>query len=73
MQDKLELLRDRFGHQYMDVLSENGEPEINIAETATEFVVTANLPGFERNDVELRVTDETLRVEPNGSQQSPPT
>lgn len=36
---------------------------IDLVEHDDEFVVTVDLPGFERDDVELRVTDHTLRIE----------
>lgn len=36
---------------------------IDLAETDGEFVVTADLPGFDSDDVDIRVTDHTLQVE----------
>jgi len=36
---------------------------IDLVEEDDEFVVTADLPGFERDDVEIQVTDHTLRIE----------
>ncbi|WP_144905589.1 archaeal heat shock protein Hsp14 [Halobellus captivus] len=36
---------------------------VDIVEHDEEFVVTVDLPGFEREDVEVNVTDHTLRIE----------
>lgn len=39
------------------------EMPVDLVEHDTEFVVTVDLPGFEKRDVEIRVTDHTLHVE----------
>ncbi|MFB6142830.1 MAG: Hsp20/alpha crystallin family protein [Halorientalis sp.] len=36
---------------------------VDLVERDDEFVVTVDLPGFERDDVSIRVTDHTLRIE----------
>lgn len=36
---------------------------IDLVERGDEFVVTVDLPGFERDDVDVRVTGRTLRIE----------
>ncbi|WP_049986146.1 Hsp20/alpha crystallin family protein [Halobellus rufus] len=36
---------------------------VDVIEHDDEFVVTVDLPGFEREDVALNVTDHTLRIE----------
>lgn len=36
---------------------------IDLSEQAEEFVVTAELPGFDRDEIELRLTDQTLWIE----------
>jgi len=36
---------------------------VDLLERDDEFVVTADLPGFERDDIDIRVTDHTLRIE----------
>ncbi len=43
--------------------AELGSMAIDLVEHDDEFVVTADLPGFERDDVDIRVTDHTLRIE----------
>ncbi|MDG5777076.1 archaeal heat shock protein Hsp14 [Haloarculaceae archaeon H-GB11] len=45
-------------------LASGGESmAIDLVEHDDEFVVTADLPGFEREDVEIRMTDHTLRID----------
>jgi len=36
---------------------------IDLADRDDEFVLTAELPGFEKDDIDVRVTDSTLRLE----------
>jgi HSP20 family protein len=36
---------------------------IDLVDRDGEFVATVDLPGFERDDVDVRVTDHTLRIE----------
>ena len=36
---------------------------IDLVERDEEFVATVDLPGFERDDVDIRVTDHTLRID----------
>jgi HSP20 family protein len=43
--------------------SESEPMAIDLVEHDDEFVVTADLPGFERGDVEIQVTDRTVRIE----------
>ncbi|WP_254829960.1 Hsp20/alpha crystallin family protein [Haloglomus salinum] len=43
--------------------AELDEMAIDLVERDDEFVVTVDLPGFERDDIEVTVTDHTLRIE----------
>jgi len=43
--------------------SESGSMAIDLVEHDGEFVATVDLPGFEREDVDLRVSDHTLHLE----------
>lgn len=43
--------------------SEFGSMAIDFVDRGDEFVVTVDMPGFEREDIEIRVTDRTLRIE----------
>ena len=42
--------------------SEVGSMAVDLVEHDDEFVVTVDLPGFEREDVTIEVTDQTLRI-----------
>ena len=74
--EELERLFERMSRQFNDATrtweeegpfggwrTEMESVSIDLAETDDEFVVTADLPGFERDDVDIRVTDHTLRIE----------
>ncbi|WP_336036972.1 Hsp20/alpha crystallin family protein [Halobacterium yunchengense] len=43
--------------------SEFEEMAVDVVEHDDEFVVAVDLPGFEKDDVDIRVTDHTLRIE----------
>jgi len=74
--EELERLFDRMSRQFDDATRtwEEESPfgrwssamesmAIDLVEADDEFVVTADLPGFERDEVEIEVTDHTLRIE----------
>jgi HSP20 family protein len=74
--EELERLFERMSRQFDDATrtweaegpfggwrTEMESVSIDLADTDDEFVVTADLPGFERDDVDIRVTDHTLRIE----------
>lgn len=42
---------------------EFGAMAMDLVDRDEEFVVTVDMPGYEREDVEIRVTDHTLRIE----------
>lgn len=39
-----------------------GRTSVDLSETDDAFIVTADLPGFERDDIEVRVRDTTLHL-----------
>ncbi|MFB6137131.1 MAG: Hsp20/alpha crystallin family protein [Halobacteriaceae archaeon] len=39
------------------------ETAVDVAESEEEFTITMDLPGFEREDISVRLTDHTLHVE----------
>ena len=74
--EELEQLFDRLNRQFGDV-SRSWEPvspfgrwsaaidgaAVDLLERDEEFEATVDLPGFERDDVDVRVTDHMLRIE----------
>ncbi|MDG6911741.1 MAG: Hsp20/alpha crystallin family protein, partial [Nitrososphaerota archaeon] len=42
--------------------AELGEPSIDIQDRGDHYVVTAELPGFDKKDVEVSVSDNTLEL-----------
>jgi len=74
--EELERLFERMSRQFEDAsrmwggeepfawaTSELESMAVDLVEHDDEFVATVDLPGFERDDVEIRVTDHTLRIE----------
>lgn len=74
--EEFERLVERMGRQFDDVsrswetegpfgrwTSEAESMAIDLVDRDGEFVATVDLPGFERDDVEIKVTDHTLRIE----------
>ncbi|QSG06686.1 Hsp20/alpha crystallin family protein [Halapricum desulfuricans] len=73
--EELERLFERMSRQ-LEESSRKWEPEgalsrwagfeemaIDLVERGDEFAVTVDLPGFERDDVEIEVTDHTLHID----------
>lgn len=46
------------------------EMPVDLAEQDEEFIVTVDLPGFDKDDVDVRVTDHTLRIEAEHEEQT---
>jgi HSP20 family protein len=74
--EELERLLERMSRQFDDAshvwetdnpfdrwTSESEPMATDLIEHDDEFVVTVDLPGFTREDVDIRVTDHTLRIE----------
>lgn len=74
--EELERLFDRMGEQFDEasrgwesdgplgrMLSTAGPMAIDLVDRDDEFVATVDLPGFEHDDVDVRVTDHTLRID----------
>jgi len=45
-----------------DMISSNWAPAVDIYETANELVLTAEVPGIEEKDIEIKVEDNTLSL-----------
>ncbi|MFC6719491.1 Hsp20/alpha crystallin family protein [Natrialbaceae archaeon GCM10025810] len=68
--DELEEMIDRIGRQVEEgMIGGNtgfpvpGSVAVDVADTGGEFVVTADLPGYDTDDIDLTLTDGTLRLE----------
>jgi len=69
--EEIEELFDRMSRQFEDLGREveselpavvGGEPRVDVAETDDEVRVTADLPGFERDDIEVTVDETALTI-----------
>ena len=66
--DELEEMVDRIGRQVEEGmvgggLQVPGSVPVDVVDTGEEYVVTADLPGYETDDIELTLTEGTLRLE----------
>lgn len=76
--DEIERLFDRMGQQFEDASQQwegltpqrmsSRTASIDVADRGDEFFVTAELPGFEPDDVDLRVVDQTLYLDAERSE-----
>jgi HSP20 family protein len=64
--DEIERMFDRMSDQFEDVGSveeiEAGTISVDVAENDDEVTVTADLPGYDRDDIELAVRDGRLTI-----------
>lgn len=67
--DEIERLFDRMSEQFQDVEEWSaiesawpGRLKVDVAEFDGSFEVTADLPGFETDDIEVELVDEQLRI-----------
>ncbi|MFB6304039.1 MAG: Hsp20/alpha crystallin family protein [Haloferacaceae archaeon] len=58
----LEEAEEEFSRTWRRRDGELGTAAVDVAEEEDEFVVTCDLPGFDEDDIELRVTDHTLHL-----------
>ncbi|NGM68911.1 Hsp20/alpha crystallin family protein [Natronolimnobius sp. AArcel1] len=68
--DEIEDMLDRVSRQVEEGVASGGlqvpgSVAVDVADTADEFVVTADLPGYETDDIELTLSEGTLRLEAN--------
>ena len=67
--DDLEELIDRMRREFesatggLERIESLGGPAIDVVERDDEYVVTVDLPGFTREEIDVRLADNTLRVE----------
>ncbi|WP_209309438.1 Hsp20/alpha crystallin family protein [Haloarcula amylovorans] len=63
MSRQFEEAAQRWGSGFETWSTEMALPQIDLVDADDEFVVTADLPGFEKDDVEVYITDQTLTIE----------
>ncbi|WP_435102688.1 Hsp20/alpha crystallin family protein [Halarchaeum sp. P4] len=76
--DDIDRLFDRLNRQFEEASQmfegEQGGPfggfAVDVEETDEEFVVTVDLPGFEKEDVDVRVQDQTLAISAEHTEES---
>lgn len=66
--DELEEMLDRVSRQVEEGMTAGGlqapgSVPVDVADTGEEYVVTADLPGYGTDDIELTLSDGTLRLE----------
>jgi HSP20 family protein len=67
--DELEELLDRISQQVEEGMAQGsgfpvpGQVDVDVADAGDEYVVTADVPGYETGDIELTFSDGTLRIE----------
>lgn len=71
---------DRLSEQFEGEFGREGEAEaeapwrgsisVDVSETDNEITVTADLPGFDPEDVDVRVTDDTLTISAEHTEES---
>lgn len=64
--EEFESLLKRMEQQFeggVDVRTGMGTTAVDVADRGEEFLVTADLPGYDTEDIELTLADDTLRIE----------
>ncbi|MFW5963555.1 MAG: Hsp20/alpha crystallin family protein [Natronomonas sp.] len=68
--DEIERMFDRMSHQ-LETLDDDifeGSVPVDIEDTGDAFVVTADLPGFDRDDIDVELSGETLTLSASHSE-----
>ena len=69
--DEIERMFERMNRQFSELSEGSQLPQVasgpqtvsmDVAEHDDEYVVTADLPGYEKDDIDLSISDRTLRV-----------
>jgi len=61
--DRLNRQLETAADRWEDESAFGGDSAVDVEDAGDEFVVTADLPGFEKDDVDVRVKDRTLTIE----------
>ena len=59
----LERMNEQFGELGGSLESHRGKVNVDVADHGDSIVVTADLPGYDRDDIEVRLDDETLVID----------
>ncbi|ELZ05838.1 Hsp20/alpha crystallin family protein [Natrialba aegyptia] len=73
--DEIEEMLDRVSKQVEEGMASGGlqvpgTVPVDVTDTGDEFVVTADLPGYEVEDIDLTLTEGTLRLEANRTEEA---
>jgi HSP20 family protein len=64
--EDIEQLLERMSEQFEDVsrsdLGLTSRLNVDVEDQVDEYVVTADLPGFEKDDIDVELADQTLRI-----------
>lgn len=63
VEEMLDRMSRQFEHARMSMGGEIATAAVDVGEWDGEFVVEADMPGFDREDIDVRVTDHTLHIE----------
>ncbi len=68
--EELEEMLDRVSRQVEEGMTSGGlqvpgSVPVDVADTGDEYVVTADLPGYDTDDIDLTLSEGTLRLEAN--------
>ncbi|MFC6990043.1 Hsp20/alpha crystallin family protein [Haloplanus sp. GCM10025708] len=63
VEDLFEQMDRQFDQARVRLGGEIGTAAVDVAEWDGEFLVIADLPGFEREDIDVRLTDHTLHID----------
>ncbi|MCD2204460.1 Hsp20/alpha crystallin family protein [Halobacterium sp. KA-6] len=63
IEDVLERMGEQLEQTRLSVGGEIATAAVDVGEWDGEFVVEADLPGYEREDIDVRVTDNTLHID----------
>ncbi|WP_049924480.1 Hsp20/alpha crystallin family protein [Halopiger djelfimassiliensis] len=68
--DEIEEMLDRVSRQVEEGMAGGGlqvpgSVPVDVVDTGAEYVVTADLPGYETDDIDLTLSEGTLRLEAN--------
>ena len=63
MSEQFETAAERWGSGFETWAPELDEPRIDLVESDDEYVITADVPGFSKEDIDVLVTDHTLSIE----------